>query len=884
MSLSNPLKVLILEENQSEIKLFESILKDSNIDFESKSAKTESDFIKYINRFKPDIILAGTNLTKYSVHEALAFLKEQGHLIPFILITGTIPEELAKDYLKYGVDEYLTKYNLLSLPAVITKSIGIKNTIKEKKESEELNKENEAKLQTFFNNNPESIFEIGFNHEFININNAAQELLEISDSKLISKKIKILDFIDPSKLKEFKEVHANACRGHKRNISLQIKRAKNNDLWLDCKLLPLFDSNQTVSSILIIGINVTEKEKVKTELSKTKGNYESLVASIDEALWSVDRNYRIVEFNEVASKMFNKLRGINVRVNMPLKEFATIPERYEMWIERYNRSLGGEKFTVEDIFDTENGKFHAQITLYPIFANDEIVGVSILGRDVTAFKKAEEELKQSEQIFRTLSENAPVGIFKLDKAGNCIYANDFIPKLLRTSPGKIKDRDWIDFIYKEDLNNFIAKFENFLILENSIETKIRFSDKDGRIIWTKICVSFIENESEKIAIGTITNISKLKKAYDELLEKQTIIDAVENNSKIGFWIRDFRNDREALWSDAIYKIFDQEKSKGPMSRTEINDIIHPDDRDNFKRSIESVQNGHYMNIEYRIQLRSGITKAVLVSAYPIYDSQHKVIKMSGTILDLTDIYTRERELKSQKRLMSNAFEIANIGLWEHNVKDRTTSWSKETKRMFGLKEIYPPLSLEVQAAIMHPDDRQGFLDFYNAQVISGKSTSYEYRVYVHGALRTHQIYSYPFLSKDHEVERLTGIIIDKTSTRKTEEKLVASENLFNSFFENVPDAIFIEDNYGTILNVNKKACELQGISKKQLIGKNISELIPEADKSKLMADFKKLFNGEITEHISTYYKITGEPADIEIKAMRISYKDVPAVLLNVREV
>ena len=45
MSLSNPLKVLILEENQSEIKLFESILKDSNIDFESKSAKTESDWI-----------------------------------------------------------------------------------------------------------------------------------------------------------------------------------------------------------------------------------------------------------------------------------------------------------------------------------------------------------------------------------------------------------------------------------------------------------------------------------------------------------------------------------------------------------------------------------------------------------------------------------------------------------------------------------------------------------------------------------------------------------------------------------------------------------------------------------------------------------------------
>lgn len=883
MSTSEPLRVLILEENQSEIKLFESILKDSNVDFESKSAKTESDFIKHINRFKPDIIIAGTNLTKYSVHEALTFLKEQEHLIPFVLITGSIPEELAKEYLKYGVDEYLTKYNLLSLPAVITKSIGFKKTIKEKQESEVLNKENEAKLQTFFNNNPESIFEIGFNHEFININNAAKELLDISDSKLAAKKIKILDFIDASKIKEFKEAHANSCRGHKRSILLQLNRTKGTDLWLECKLLPLFDANQAVSSILLIGINVTEKEKVKSELINTKGNYESLVASIDEALWSVDKNFCIVEFNEIAARMFYELRGIKVKVGMRLNEFATIPERYLIWVERYNRAMNGEKFTVEDIFDLEGGKFHAQITLYPIFNQSEITGVCILGRDVTAIKKAESELKQSEQIFRTLSESAPVGIFKLDQNGNCIYANDFISKLFKTTNTKISGREWINFIHKEDLDNFIVKFESFLILKNSLDTKVCFTDEEGQMIWTKISVSFIENDPENIAIGTVTNISKLKKAYDELIEKQTIIDAVENNSKIGFWVRDFRTDNETLWSDAIYKIFEQPKSNGPMSRMEIENIIHPDDREDFKRSIASVQNGHYMNIEYRLQLKSGSTKSVLVSAYPIFDNTNKVVKMSGTILDLTDIYNKDRELKSQKRLMSNAFEIANIGLWEHNVKDRTSVWSKETKRMFGLKEIYPPLSLEVQAAIMHPDDRKGFLDFYNAQVISGKSTSFEYRVFVHGEIRTHLIYSYPFLNKVNEVEKLTGIIIDKTSTRKTEDKLVASEILFNSFFDNVPDAIFIEDTDGTILNVNKKACELQGISKKNLIGKNISELIPEKDKRKVMADFKKLFNGEITEHTSKYYKITGEPAEIEIKAMRISYRDAPAVLLNVRE-
>ena len=196
MDAKKTLKILILEENQSEIKLIESILMDSEIQFESKNAKTENDFIKYVNRFRPDIILAGTNLTQYSAHEALSSLKERSLLIPFILITGAIPEELAKDYLKNGVDEYLTKFNLLTLPSVITKAIGIKATIKQKIVTDELNKENEAKLQTFFDNNPESIFELSFNCEIINLNKSAKDLLGISDTKLAGKKIKLCDYLE----------------------------------------------------------------------------------------------------------------------------------------------------------------------------------------------------------------------------------------------------------------------------------------------------------------------------------------------------------------------------------------------------------------------------------------------------------------------------------------------------------------------------------------------------------------------------------------------------------------------------------------------------------------------------------------------------------------
>ena len=74
------------------------------------------------------------------------------------------------------------------------------------------------------------------------------------------------------------------------------------------------------------------------------------------------------------------------------------------------------------------------------------------------------------------------------------------------------------------------------------------------------------------------------------------------------------------------------------------------------------------------------------------------------------------------------------------------------------------------------------------------------------------------------------------------------------------------------------------MEKAALIGKNISGLIPINDKVKILADFRKMFDGEISEISSKSYKLSGESSTVEINAMKITYKDIPAVILNVREV
>lgn len=884
MENTGPLRLLFLEENQSEIKIVESILNDSKIAFEAKTARTENDFIKHVNRFQPDIIIAGSELSKFSVHQAVDYLKERQFLIPIILIVGNISDEMAKEYLKYGVDDYLTKYNLLSLPGVMIKAIEAKKTLREKLATEELFKSNEAKLQTFYDNNPEAIFELGFSCEFLNLNKSAIELLAFDpESKSKNKKYKLTEYLDSSDVKLFKEAHASVCRGQKRNILLYLHTSKKNTLHLDCKLVPMTDAEHNVTSVLVIGVDVTEKVEVSKELSISKNSYENLVSAIDEAMWSVDLDFNIIEFNERAEILYKKIKGKKISVGLSLMDFAVDPKRYDIWLERYQTAMRIGKCCVEDLFLVKGEKYYAQITLYPIYFNQQVIGISVLAHNITNQKKAEEELKNSEELFRSLSENAPVGIFKADKQGNFVYANSYLLEMFGTKIQNLMDHGWMQFIAPEILEEIKLEWKEF-VEENKIFNKnVKFYNFKGEAVWTQIHASLVINEEGTTAIGTITDVTALKVTNDKLVIKQKMIDTIESNSKIGFWSRKLTGKQEAEWSDVNYSIYERDRSLGPFSMTDLVNTIVKEDRDKFLYALNKSKVTGIMDTEYRILTPSNRIKHLHATSFTIHDDLGMPIQLNGATIDVTDKYQSKQELDKQNKVIQNTLDIAHIGLWELGLKDRTTMYSKETKKILGLREYDSSLSFEVFIAMIHPEDRNSLIDFYNKQALGIGPSSFEYRIYIHGQIRNHIIFSDSIRDENNKVSKLSGVLMDVTKARKAEVGLKESEKLFNSIFENTEDAVFIEDEDGNILNVNAKACRLLNMTRAKLVGSNILDLTPAGEEELVMKNHKRLFDQEITEHTGNTLKNSGEKSSVEIKAKRITYHSTPALLLNVRE-
>ena len=125
---------------------------------------------------------------------------------------------------------------------------------------------------------------------------------------------------------------------------------------------------------------------------------------------------------------------------------------------------------------------------------------------------------------------------------------------------------------------------------------------------------------------------------------------------------------------------------------------------------------------------------------------------------------------------------------------------------------------------------------------------------------------------------------DQSEKIEPEVQLIIAAKKFRALFENSPDAIFVEDTAGNILDVNIAAAAIQGIPKEELIGKNIRQLIPKEKYVKLLSEYKKLFHGSIKTVESFLWSRTKGAIPIEITCKRFDFGEQPALLLMVRDI
>lgn len=149
--MTTELKVLLLEDNQSDADLVIRELRKSELNCITKIVQTRKEFEKALDGFKPDLILADYHLPSFDGVTAFNIKQKTCPDVPFIIVSGTIGEESAVELIKNGVSDYSLKDKLFTLITKIERALKDAAEKKEKIIAD-------AKIKT----QNEKLFEIAF--------------------------------------------------------------------------------------------------------------------------------------------------------------------------------------------------------------------------------------------------------------------------------------------------------------------------------------------------------------------------------------------------------------------------------------------------------------------------------------------------------------------------------------------------------------------------------------------------------------------------------------------------------------------------------------------------------------------------------------------------
>ena len=255
----NKIRILMLEDVELDAELTRYELKSAKIDYISIRVEEESDFIRELKEFKPDLILADNSLPRFNGVTALKIVKDKYPDIPFIFVSGKMGEDFAVEMLKEGATDYVLKSNLKKIGHAVKRALNESNEQLEHKMAVLALIESENKYRTLFekNKNPIIVFDISGN--FLESNDAALKFMEIDRSNLLT--MNLTDFILPTVSFQIGDLFVN---GDINELSFDIHGKKK---IMELTITPVYSQGKNI--LFGVGKDITERKYNEEQLTRT---------------------------------------------------------------------------------------------------------------------------------------------------------------------------------------------------------------------------------------------------------------------------------------------------------------------------------------------------------------------------------------------------------------------------------------------------------------------------------------------------------------------------------------------------------------------------------------------------------------------------------------
>ena len=485
------------------------------------------------------------------------------------------------------------------------------------------------------------------------------------------------------------------------------------------------------------------------------------------------------------------------------------------------------------------------------------------------------------EAFNSLFENASDAIYILDMRGNFVAINRKAEELTGFRREDFIGKSFRKIISSRSLPKAIKGFWNVVRgKEVRFELEIKTAAKKTILVevtsrpfisqgMTVGAFGIVRSVSERVLIARALEEAnrKLEMLLETAMEGVTIADP---NGNLSFVNKAFANmlgyREEELIGANLRKLVDEEGFK------------------RIRRETEARKKGAISRYEIKLYRKNGEQRIVQVSASPFWNEDGRFAGTLGIIMDVTERRKAEEALRESQQKFERLFKGNPEAAVFVDINDRVLDINPRFSELFGYSSK-ESIGKALDELIV-PKEKREEAEELTVKTMTGYIHQETVRKRRDGSLVPVLMSAAPITTGGQFIGCVV-LYADVTERKKAEEALRESEEKFRSIFENANDGFVYLDKSGKILDVNRKAVEIFGGTREEILGKHFAKLgvFSLKDIPRLLGIFARILAGKEGYASLTIKNKKGQERFLESSSsiMRINGK-MTGILVITRDV
>ncbi|HEU5160994.1 MAG TPA: response regulator [Streptosporangiaceae bacterium] len=274
--MTEPIHLLICEDNDDDALLFVSNLRRDGLDLTYERVETPDDAAAALRSRTPDIVLSDYKMPAFTAEDALRLLHETALDIPFILVSGQIGDEQAASLMRVGAHDFVRKDHLAGLAPAVRRELGEAQIRRQQRKAEAALRRREQRFRLFAENAPDIIFRYRLRprKEIEYVSLAAQSILGRHPEELLGDPERMLSMADPADREALERSwHSPGAEP----LVVRWRRADGTPVWTEQRKSPIRDKYGRLAIVWCLLRDITvqvtaqrERERLELQLRQVE--------------------------------------------------------------------------------------------------------------------------------------------------------------------------------------------------------------------------------------------------------------------------------------------------------------------------------------------------------------------------------------------------------------------------------------------------------------------------------------------------------------------------------------------------------------------------------------------------------------------------------------